>query len=60
MTDQQPTLPPRICRFGHRVSQEGRSGVVRYGSYSHKPYLACRACQEQYRADVGRLGLKQR
>lgn len=58
MTDQ-PTLPPRICRKGHRVAAEDGTGTVRYQSYTGKPYLMCVACEALYKADMTRLGLKQ-
>ena len=57
MTDQ-PALPPRICRKGHRVALDDGSGIVRYQSYTNKPYLQCRDCAELWRADIRRLALR--
>lgn len=57
MTDQ-PTLPPRVCRKGHRVASEDGTGRIRYQSYTGAPYLECVACAALRKVDLARLGLK--
>jgi hypothetical protein len=56
MTDQP--LPPRICRYGHRVALDDGSGRIAHGSRDQKPYLECQTCAAVRRADLARLGLK--
>lgn len=57
MTDK-PTQPPRVCRNGHEVSVEKRTGRVVTNKRNGRPYLACLLCPMEYERSMRALGLR--